>query len=171
MKFLRSTYLNDRFFYGMAICVLLFLVSYTFEWLFPVACIALGVVGLMLITEIFFLFQNKNVTAARTAPAVFSLHDKNEVKIFVSNKSDRPLRLRVIDELPHQFNIRNLVLETSIEPGEIKNLAYQLTPVIRGSYHFGDLQIFVRLFAGLVSRRETIPADRQIAVYPSLIQM
>ena len=57
--------------------------------------------------------------------------------------------MRVIDELPEQFQSRNNFFETIFKDGEEKKFNFFLRPVERGEYHFGDLIIYARSLLGI----------------------
>src|SRR5260221_12886796 len=86
-------------------------------------------------------------------------------------RSRIPVRVFVIDEVPFQFQLRNLNFSFSFSPGESKELVYKLRPVKRGEYEFGGVNIFVRSVLQLVSRRVTLEQRKVVPVYPSFIQM
>ena len=78
----------------------------------------------------------------RELPKVFSLGDPNRVKILVENLSTQKLKLKVIDEIPIQFQIRNFEKVLELEPEEAQTIIYPLTPKSRGEYEFGNVNVF-----------------------------
>lgn len=164
-------FLNDRFFYAMAAIIVLFLVSYTISPVFYLASLSLAAVTIILISEGFSLYRRKNITIERILASVFSLHDANEVKLFLKNERTFTVHLRIIDELPFQLNKRDLLFRLKVQGGENQTLSYHLTPVVRGAYRFGNIQVFVSTGLQFLSRRETTQAETEVAVYPSIMQM
>jgi uncharacterized protein (DUF58 family) len=79
--------------------------------------------------------------------------------------------LNVVDEIPHQFQRRDLDFQLRIGPGETKVIKYYLRPVKRGEYSFGAVNVFVRSGIGFITRRFRFSADSLVPVYPSYVQM
>ena len=107
----------------------------------------------------------------RTSPDKLSNGDENEIKIAVQNFYTFKISLRIFDELPHQFQKRDLEFNTMLNAGEEKMILYSLRPVKRGEYSFGAVNIVVRSPLMLVARRFRFSADKIVPVYPSYLQM
>lgn len=80
-------------------------------------------------------------------------------------------RLTVIDELPFQFQSRNIQFKLSIDSGQTKILQYDVHPVKRGEYYFGAVNIYVKSPIGFFERRFRFSQDEMVPVYPSFMQM
>ncbi|MBL7932036.1 MAG: DUF58 domain-containing protein [Bacteroidia bacterium] len=171
MAFLRSLYLTDRIFYALGVCVALLFCAYLMEPVFYLAILLFLGIILILIVDIFLLFRGKNVNASRQVNAVLSLNDQNKILLHVSNLKPFSLKLKIIDEIPHQFNLRDFVVNTTLNKAQGEELYYTIAPKLRGEYVFGNLQIFVKTSLGLIARRETTNCEKIVAVYPSVIQM
>ena len=50
-------------------------------------------------------------------------------------------------------------------------LTYAVRPVTRGIYRYGDINVLARLATGLVERRFVLEAGKEVAVYPSFLQL
>ncbi|MCB0431317.1 MAG: DUF58 domain-containing protein [Flavobacteriales bacterium] len=156
----------------MGTIILLFLLSFTIGPLYKVSFGLLGVVGLFFLADLFLLYRKSgNVEVSRHMPGIFSLSDNNLVRMKLKNRSQLKLRLEIIDEVPYQFNIRDMLIKTSLADEEEKEMSYMLRPTVRGEYRFGAIRVFVRTRIGLASRKETTHADTDVTVYPSVIQM
>jgi uncharacterized protein (DUF58 family) len=99
------------------------------------------------------------------------LGDENLIKIRIENASNLPLSIRLIDELPVQFQQRDFEYRISLGTGASETLHYELRPVERGQYTFGDLNLFLSSQIGLLERRWVVPAEATVPVYPSVLQM
>lgn len=120
------------------------------------------------------LFRNQNpFLVARKVEKVLSLSDDNKVQISVENTSSQGFLIEIIDEIPVQFQKRDLSFKLAISPSEKKELTYALCPTERGEYQFGNLILYIRQQSKLsfLSRRITYPFEKTIAVYPSIRQM
>ena len=149
-----------------------FVLSFPFDFLFPVAQ-TVFVLGLVLVfVDVLLLFGGGDkMKVRRLLPKVFSLGDANKVKITLENLSNQKMKLQVIDELPIQFQIRNFQKVLELEPEEEQTITYSLTPKTRGEYTFGAVNVFLETFLGLIQRRHRHDYSMSLPVYPSIIQM
>ncbi len=165
-------YLSNRFFWLFGSLVGLFALSYPFDFLFPIAQTAFAA-GLALTgIDIFLLFGRRpNVLCVRQLTPVFSLSDPNAVTLRLQNLGSLRLQLTVIDELPVQFQRRDFEERLVMAPGDQSSIRYELRPLTRGVYQFGQILVFVATRLGLVERRIVFDQPQEVAVYPSIIQM
>jgi len=168
----RSLYLRNRFFYFFGSVAFLFTLAYPFGWMFTPALGAF-LIGVALVgVDAALLYGSKNgLSAQRSLNPVFSLSDNNPVQIRLANNGAQRWRLEVIDELPIQFQRRDFTSELWLAPGEKQTLRYDLQPLSRGVYAFGNVLAFVSTQLGLVERRIAFKQATDVAVYPSIIQM
>lgn len=172
MKLLKSFYINDRFFYACGALVLLFMLSFSVEWLFWISQSLLALLVLLTVVDIFLLYGRKNnFSAVRKVSAIASLHNEHWVELRIKNWSKNNLSVLVIDEVPHQLEQRDFKLNCKISASKAKKLSYPIAPLVRGSYDFGHLNLFGSTLLKLVSRRERFDFAQSIAVMPSVIQM
>lgn len=171
MSFFRNLYLTDRVFYALGTCVALFFSAYLFEPVVYVAIVLLSGIGIALVADLFLLFKGKSVRTSRHVNGILSLGDQNRITVSVSNLKPFALKLKIIEEIPYQFDQRDFMIHSDLKKSGVEELDYTVAPKIRGEYLFGNLQVFVRTSIGLVSRRETTFCEKSVAVYPSLIQM
>lgn len=152
--------------------VLLFLLSYVF----PALQFASSVISLLfvvlLIAEWGDLFgRRKGVFARRSMGDRLSNGDANEIRVYVENRYARRVQLEVVDEIPHQFQRRDVLFEAQLSAGEERRIGYTLTPVMRGVYNFGRTHVYVLGRFGLSSRRYSFEGEKSVSVYPSFLQM
>lgn len=169
---LKSLHLHSRFFVIWGLLIGLFAVSFALPALFLAAQVLLAVVLSLTILDILLLYSPRTrVSAKRELPKVLSLGDQNTVRVLLNNESGLPLSLTLIDELPHQFQKRDFELRISLKAGEKKTVKYELRPLSRGIFHFGQINLFISTILMLAERRMRIPADEEAPVYPSILQM
>ncbi len=173
MKFLRPLYLNNRLFIAVSIVVSCFIISFiSGGWIVEIskACFFL-LIG-VLATDAILLFRiRKGIVGYRITPEKLSNGDANELTIHIQNFYPFTTYLNVIDEIPHQFQRRDLSFEVSVGAGEKKVIQYKIRPVKRGEYSFGAVNVFVSSPLGFLSRRFKFSADAIVPVYPSYVQM
>jgi uncharacterized protein (DUF58 family) len=170
--FLQSVFLPARFFWMTTGLVLLFLISFPLPFLLPVAqAISLLFLAVVL-TDILILYnKNLKVKVQRVLPKLFSLGDPNPIKIQIKNEYALGLKIKVIDELPIQFQKRDFNADIKLKGNSSETFAYDLRPTSRGEYIFNDLNIFVQSPLGLLERKIRVEQQQIIPVYPSVIQM
>ncbi len=172
MKVLKSFYLSSRFFIVAAGLVVLFVFSYFLPQLLVISNLLLVAIVFLLLSDALILFINKKgIHSYRAAPNRLSNGDDNEIKIFLENRYAFRITCEIIDEIPFEFQIRDLYFKISVEPGTTRIFTYTLRPVKRGEYNFGSTNIFAASPIGFVSRRFSFEGTKIVPVYPSYIQM
>ncbi|MCW8822697.1 MAG: DUF58 domain-containing protein, partial [Ignavibacteriaceae bacterium] len=81
------------------------------------------------------------------------------------------IKCEIIDEIPFEFQIRDLLFRLSIEAGNTKVFTYTLRPVKRGEYNFGSTNVYTASPIGFVRRRFSFQGTKIVTVYPSYVQM
>ena len=122
--------------------------------------------------DIFVLFLAKNgVNANRIAPEKLSNGDENEIKVSIQNFYTFPIYIKIIDEIPFQFQIRNFEIRKKMAPSTVSASQYFLRPVSRGEYFFGKLNVYVSSPLRMISRRFIFDNGAMVPTYPSYIQL
>lgn len=169
---LSSLYLNNRFFIAVGAVIFLCVLGFAFPVGFAVARVALLVLVLVVAVDGLLLFRNqKGFAAQRIVADKLSNGDENPILLQLQNNYAFAVSLRIIDEVPFQFQLRNMDLRTALDRYAAKDLTYYLRPVKRGEYKFGALNVYVTGVIGLVSRRYRFAQDQMVPVYPSYLQM
>ena len=171
LNFLKSLYLNQRFFYAIFAIALLFLFSYFFDFLYGFTWVLNLVLLLLFLADLVSLYKSNRINAERILPQKFSNSDENEVEIILENNYGFSIYTEIIDEIPIQFQKRDFLKQLKIGAGNSEKFSYYLRPVARGEYYFGKLNIYVFTKIGLVKRRSVFGNKQMLKVYPSFIQM
>ena len=138
----------------------------------PIAQTVLVLFGIVLLADGYLIFQKKvNIEAQRITPAVFSLGNDQSITLLLKNTSTIPLFAFVIDELPFQIQKRDFGFSFKLKSGEKREATYPFRPLSRGVYNFGKINVYISSRIGILERRIQIPADKDVAVYPSIIDM
>lgn len=114
---------------------------------------------------------SKGVFARRLAPERLSNGDDNELSIYIENLYPFNITAGIIDEIPFQFQRRDVLFLTSLKPRQNKLINYFLRPTKRGEYEFGTTRVYVRSPLGLIRRRYSFGQGEILPVYPSFLQM
>ena len=171
-KLFKNIYLRDRFFWFFGTLVVVFALGFWLNFIFFIAQVAF-IAGIVLcIVDILILFSNKmRFRIRRRLPRVLSLGDTTKVDIELQNRNPIKLDIELIDELPHQLQIRDFSRQLSLNAGEEITLNYTIRPLERGGYEFGKIILFLSSFIGMIERRFTKDLSVELPVYPSIIQM
>ncbi len=97
--------------------------------------------------------------------------DNNPVSIYLENRYPFKTRWEIVDEIPFQFQRRDVLFEAELSSNETQLLRYELRPTKRGEYSFGAVNAFIKTPLGLVKRRYQSSQNKTVAVYPSYLQM
>jgi len=167
-----NLFLTDRLFGALALCVLLFVLKFFFRWLGEIPEIATGLVFTLFALDIIILYRNKvGIDAHMRTAKRLSNGDENPIQIEVKNNYGFRVNIRVIDEVPFQFQLRDKDFRLSLKPGDVKSIHYNLRPTKRGEYDFGFIRIYTGTLIGLVNRRYNFDGARILPVYPSFINL
>ncbi|MFD2938709.1 DUF58 domain-containing protein [Flavobacterium notoginsengisoli] len=172
MKFIKSLYLNNFFFYvltgiiGLFVCAFIFPNIYNAVWLIVLA------LGTFLALDLLILYIAKTgLEAERITPEKLSNGDLNPIKINLKNHYSFPVSVKIIDEIPFQFQVRDFKIIKTVKASTQKEITYELRPTERGEYHFGALNVYVSSPLKLISRRFSFDKDQMVPTYPSYIQL
>lgn len=152
--------------------IVLFICAFIFPFLYNAARYAMLAVGGFFTLDLLILFGAGNgIEASRETPEKLSNGDPNPIKIIVRNFYTFVVRIKIIDEIPFQFQVRNFSIKRDLRPSAKEEISYNLRPTERGEYTFGSLNIYVSSPLRLISRRYSFAADQMVPTYPSYIQL
>lgn len=165
-------FFTPRFYKLFSGIAALFIAGYFIDFLFPLAKVLLLIFLACVFLDFFLLYLSKGtIDAGRTVPDKLSNGDDNPITLHLQNKFQIPVKVKVIDEIPPQFQVRDFALNYHLKAGEGQIFSYTLKPTFRGEYHFGQIRIFVQSFLGIISKRISYPVQCMVPVYPSFLQM
>ncbi len=165
-------FLNARFYILLSLSIVLFIVSYFLPALYPFAKTSIVVFAVLVIIDYIFLVAvGSPPTAKRIIADRLSNGDDNKVELQIINNMPSTVIIEIIDELPVQFQKRDWKLVHRFKAGERKNIIYNLRPVERGEYQFGNTILYSKSLLGILQRRSDAFTAETVPVYPSYIQM
>ncbi len=127
---------------------------------------------MLCLLDIVLLYAGKQIMLARRIlPKKLSNGDENEIRIYLKSEHRLRVNIKVIDELPFQFQVRDQDFRDHVDPQQEKIISYTLRPVTRGEYYFGALNVYTSTIMGLFSRRHKFSIDQMVPVYPSFLQL
>lgn len=172
MTFIKPLYIQNRFFYGIIGILILFVVGFIVPFWFNLVKLLLLLLVVFTVLDGLILFSAKRgIHAQRVVPEKFSNGDQNPIILNLENFYTIPIFVRIIDEIPEQFQVRNFKIDRKLNPTSSSQIQYDLRPTERGEYHFGKLNIYVKSIFGLVARRFSFQDEQMVPTYPSFIQL
>lgn len=173
MKKIKQIFTTKRLYLAIIAIILLFIAGFYFEFIWVISKIALLSLGLLLFMDIYLLFFTKDkILISRELPNKFSNGDDNIIEIHVKNQYRFPVSLKIIDEIPVQFQIRDFQISTLLKAGEEKHMQYTLKPLQRGEYEFGKVKAYTTSYLKLICRRFTNVQEKvTVPVYPCFLRM
>jgi uncharacterized protein (DUF58 family) len=170
--FYKNLFLTNRLFAGLACSAVFFVFSFFFPWLGILPELFFWVLIILIAADIMLLYgTSKGIFSRRHAPERLSNGDENELGVYVENLYSFNISLGIIDEIPFQFQKRDIWFKTTLKPHQHKLINYLLRPTKRGEYEFGSIRVYVRSPLGLIRRRYNFEQAETLPVYPSFLQM
>lgn len=171
-RFLKQLFFTGRFFLCGGLLFFGFVLSFFLPVLFTPVLFSALLFCLILALDIFLIHRLREpFSIQRIAAPKLSNGDDNPIELFLSSFLPFQSTVRLVDEVPIQFQRRDVFFELSIEAGTSKVIRYSLRPTKRGEYHFGFVHLFFCSPLGLAERRFSVDLSQTVPVYPSLIQM
>ncbi|NCD72318.1 DUF58 domain-containing protein [Mucilaginibacter agri] len=171
-KFYKNLFLNRRLFAGLAISSLLFLIGFFFPWFSIIPVVFFYALIILLILDLWVLYSLKQgIIATRQIADKLSNGDENEIGIVIKSLYTFKVDVGIIDEIPFQFQKRDVWFQTTLKHLQQQIIPYMLRPTKRGEYEFGNLLVYVSSPLGLLSRRYVFNESKVLPVYPAFLQM
>lgn len=170
--FYKDLFLTNRFFTGLVASAVVFLLSFFFPWLGIIPELIFWALIILLLIDVLMLYRtSKGVFAKRHAPERLSNSDNNELGVYIENLYPFNISVGIIDEIPFQFQKRDIWFKTNLKSRERKLINYTLRPTKRGEYEFGNVRVYAKSPLGLIRRSYTFQQAETLPVYPSFLQM
>ncbi|MBC8042879.1 MAG: DUF58 domain-containing protein, partial [Rhizobacter sp.] len=170
--FFKSLYLTPRLFAALGLTVFLFVLGFFFSLVIALAQASLIFIVLLFIIDLLLLYRTADgIFARRHTPQRLSNGDDNPIYLDLENFYTFPVRLAIVDEVPFQFQLRNVNFKLEMLARSKKSIAYSVRPVQRGEYSFGAVNVYAESPVGLISKRYRMAEERLVPVYPSYLQM
>lgn len=152
--------------------IVLFCCAFIFPALYSATWYLVFILAVFFVLDILILFSSKNgIEAERTTPEKLSNGDENPIVISLKNFYTFSIKVKVIDEIPFQFQVRNFEIKRTIKNASKDEFQYSLRPTERGEYFFGNLNVYVSSPLRLISKRYKFNKDQMVPTYPSYIQL
>lgn len=135
--------------------------------------LCLWVIILATVVDLVLLFANpKGIVASRiTKFNKLSNGDDNELYINITNNYSFAVGVKIIDELPEQFQYRNFNIKKNLIVNEKQIVKYTVKPLSRGEFYFGNLIVMVISPLGFANRKMLFDNAMMMPSYPSFLKL
>lgn len=172
-KYIGDLFLTRRFYILFSVLAVLFLFRFFIAVLGILPWLLLAAVLTLIFVEYFLLFLSPkgSITGERICSARFSNGDENRVSVSLNNHFPFTVLMEVIDEIPEQFQRRDLNFHLKVSTGAVETINYFLRPLKRGEYHFGKVKVYAMTRLGILQRRFIVAEDAMVKVYPAYLSL
>lgn len=105
----------------------------------------------------------------RLIPEPFSLGEREEVTLVITNPAAAGLRAKVADHAPAELSPEPRELAGRFDRDGRLVLSYHTTSPRRGAYRFGPVDVQVARDEGWWRRQVRVPLEREVAVFPNVV--
>jgi len=167
-----SLFLNNKFFYYLAVIAMFFIVGFFIPIFFGIAKVSLFTLTGLVFIDIIILFTIKNgVTVTRNLPERLSNGDQNKISLHFNNFYNFLVHIKTIEELPDLFQKRDFFFNLTLKKQEEKKLNYDLKPNERGVYNFGKINVYTSSPLQLATRKYILGEETSLKCYPSFLKI
>jgi len=171
-KYYTDLFLNKRVFLLLGACAGLFVFSFFIPIIGHLPYFLFGTTVVLVIIDLWLLYgTNGSVFLRREVPERLSNGDENELKLYLENLYPFAVHVGIIDEIPFQFQQRDLWFTSRLKSREQTTISYQLRPTQRGEYEFGLTRLYVQSPLQLLIRRWNSGEPKKVPVYPSFLKL
>ncbi len=172
MWFIVKIFPTYRFYLTGIILIIVLFVGYFSPILFSIAKGLTLAFLLLSFADIVLLFwTGGRIVLERHLPDRFSNGDENKVSFDISSLYKFLIAVEVIDEIPANFQQRDLKLQMDLPLGSQEAKSYILRPTQRGEYLFGKTNTLATTSLKLLARRQIFGQDQMVKVYPSFLNL
>jgi uncharacterized protein (DUF58 family) len=139
-----------------------------FGWMALVYNLVLGVVA---IATYWMAPSGKGLMLSRRFDPVLSVRVPNRIDLEVVNEGLEPIRARLRDEPPPDFDASRKEFPIQLQPGQGGAFYYTVVPPDRGGDFFRGTYLRIRCPLGLVEREAKLRTEQPVRVYPNVLAL
>ncbi len=167
-QFWLSIFIGKRLYRLITIVIFLFILSYFIPILFAISQLILVLLLIVFALDAVVLLSKKDpVSVKRVLPERLSNGEINNLYWQVSNNNSFKVHLRVIDEFPEPWQIRDVYWKFDLDGKSDTTVQFEFRPKERGEYMFGNIYVFIKTSFQLLVRRYTLVVQEQVKVFPA----
>jgi uncharacterized protein (DUF58 family) len=163
---------SSRFYYLLGGIATLFAFTWMLDLDIEIPQVLLACFIILTVADLTALLASKKkIRVNRTIADRWSNGDRNTVTLRLQSYYRFSTDIKVIEELPYQFQARNNSFKYALDAFGGGLLHYYLRPLKRGIYEFGHTVLLVKTKLGLSILRLESGQPAVVKVYPSFVQM
>jgi uncharacterized protein (DUF58 family) len=149
----------------------IFVFGYFYPLYYKVGIVVALSTLMLVLADFVLLYSKSGLAGKREVARILSNGNPGKCILLIQNNYAFPVYVQVLDEIPEQLGLRELVFPSSIMPFNERRIEYVFTPKVRGEYSFGDIVVFCCSPLRLVQRRILINGKTEISVLPSYVYL
>lgn len=142
--------------------------SYWVPRLLLVGIVYNGLLAAVVMMDYLLTLKPELLSVQRRCDTALSMGAANPIEVWVRNPGKQKLEVMVKDEPPPTFQVDAKQLGLRVDAFSQGAGTYRVTPLAKGDYRFGDLNVRYRSRWGLLIRQGRFPAEVKVKVYPNL---
>lgn len=171
-KLYNTLFLNTRLFYALGIIALIFVLGFFVPLFFKIGQVSLFMVVTLTLIDTFIVYSEKEgIQLERVLPERLSNGDQNKVYLIIESMYKFKTHIRIIEELPFQFQKRDFYFDPILKRESKDTIMYGLTPNERGVYLFGQTNAYVSSPLQLATKKYVLGQEKEIQCYPSFLKL
>lgn len=171
-KLYNSLFLNTRLFYALALLSVMFIFGFFMPIVFEISKVLLFILGVLTLLDIVLVYSKKQgIQLQRNLPERLSNGDENNVYLQIENNYTFNCYITILEELPFQFQRRDVSFQLVVKREDKTKISYVLTPNYRGVYDFGYANVYVSSPLQLATRKFKLGEPQKLKCYPSFLQL
>ena len=135
---------------------------------FAVSLLYNGLLSVLFITDLFVTSGKKRLEVSRECEEKLSLGAINPIVIRIRNNTRHLLKITFRDDVPEGIKVQNPMVNLIAPPHLDSMVQYNVIPVKRGQFIFGDISARYTGVLGLCTRTVRFPCEHAYKVYPNL---
>jgi uncharacterized protein (DUF58 family) len=159
---------TSRFLWTLAAIALLLALSPGVSLFFTLALVLAIALAIATIVDASLGPPRSALRITRTPPEHFALGVRADISYAIENRSNRPIRIGIIETPARTLRFENDELVADVPPQSRAKIARSVIPTSRGADELRALYVWYENPLGLIRRRVRIPAAQAIRVFPDL---
>jgi uncharacterized protein (DUF58 family) len=159
---------TSRFLWTLAAIALVLALSPGVSLFFTLALVLAIALAIATIVDASLGPPRSALRITRTPPEHFALGVRADISYGIENRSNRPIRIGIIETPARTLRFENDELVADVPPQSRAKIARSVIPTSRGADELRALYVWYENPLGLIRRRVRIPAAQAIRVFPDL---
>jgi uncharacterized protein (DUF58 family) len=168
IRFWLPAWFTSRFLWTLAAIALLLALSPGVSLFFTLALVLAIALAIATIVDASLGPPRSALRITRTPPEHFALGVRADISYGIENRSNRPIRIGIIETPARTLRFENDELVADVPPQSRAKIARSVIPTSRGADELRALYVWYENPLGLIRRRVRIPAAQAIRVFPDL---